>query len=125
MPPARILVVDDEPDLRSSLSLRLRGSGYDVHTATDAYEALGEVLGEPPALILLDIHLGEDDGHAFLDRLRRIPGARRIPVIFLTARAGAEDRDLARRRGAAGYITKPFEPSELMAAIAGALPVPA
>lgn len=117
----RILVVDDEPDLLSSLALRLRGSGFEVCTATNESDAVGEVLDAPPAVILLDIRLGQEDGHAVMERLRRVSGDRSIPVIFLTASTHPDDRDLAQRRGAAAYITKPFDPAELLDAIESAL----
>ena len=119
----RILVVDDEPDLRSSLALRLRGSGYEVSTATNESDAVSEVLDAPPCVILLDIRLGQEDGHTVMERLRRISGARSIPVIFLTASTHPGDRDRAQRRGAAAYITKPFDPTELLDIIERALAV--
>ena len=124
MPSARILIVEDEPELRSSLALRLRASGYEVCTAGDELDAVEEVLESPPALILLDIRLGSGCGHAVMDKLRRITNAREIPVIFLTASTSHADLERARGRGARAYITKPFDPEILLAIIGRVIAAP-
>jgi len=121
----RILVVDDEPDLRSSLALRLRGAGYEVRTASTENDVVGEVLDATPQAILLDIRLGAEDGLGIMERLGRISGAREIPVILLTASSHPGDRERAARHGAAAYFTKPFDPAELLDAIEDVLAVPA
>lgn len=125
MCPARILIVEDEPELRSSLTLRLRASGYDVTTAGDELDAVEEVLASPPSLILMDIRLGSGCGHAVMDRLRNLTRARDIPVIFLTASTSHADLERARGRGARAYVTKPFDPEILMAIIGRVIAAPA
>lgn len=117
----RVLVVDDEPDLLRAVALTLRAEGYDVITARDGVEAVVRVAESVPDLVISDIRMPEVDGHALLRHLRASPRTDLIPVIFLTAKDGAADRIAGFRSGVDAYITKPFEPEELLAAAAGIL----
>ena len=117
MSKGRILVVDDEPEIVSSLTLRLSAAGYEVHSAMDGLTATKKAIEEQPALILLDIVMPAGNGHVVVDRLRNIGETSHIPIIFLTARSSEEDYRKARDGGVCKYITKPFDSEVLMAAI--------
>ena len=117
MSKGRILVVDDEPEIVSSLTLRLSAAGYEVHSAMDGLTATKKAIEEQPALILLDIGMPAGNGHVVVDRLRNICETSHIPIIFLTARSSEEDYRKARDGGVCKYITKPFDSEVLMAAI--------
>ena len=109
---ARLLIVDDEPELRRMLLSILRGDGYaDVHEAATAAEALAKARQLRPDAVILDVMLPDGDGFSLLRELRAFTQA---PVLFLSAR----DEDEARLRGlglgADDYITKPFLPQELL-----------
>jgi DNA-binding response OmpR family regulator len=109
-----ILLVDDDPLLRRSLSFNLECSGYRAHTAATAEEALALAQSDTPDLILLDIGLPGMDG---IDALRQFESRFTVPVIFLTARRRELDEVLGLELGADDYITKPFDLDILMARI--------
>ncbi len=113
----RILVADDEPDIVRGLMLRLTSAGYSVSTAMDGLEATKKAIEDKPDLILLDIGMPAGTGHVVVERLRNIEATCQIPVIYLTARTGVEDYRKARDGGVAKYITKPFDPEVLLAAV--------
>src|SRR5437763_10927388 len=89
-PEARLLVVDDEPNIRELLSASLRYAGFEVATAADGNEALRVADGFKPDLLLLDVMMPGLDGFEVVRRLRR--EGRQVPVLFLTARDAAEDK---------------------------------
>ncbi|MFH2056945.1 MAG: response regulator [bacterium] len=111
---ARILVVDDEPELVQSLSMRLRSLGYEVINAFNGREAVYAAINELPDLIILDINMPGFTGHEVATELQSSMKTFTIPIIFLTARNTQVDYDDAFREGAVKYITKPFDPQELM-----------
>ncbi len=113
----KILVVDDEPDIVRSLSLRLRAEGFAVATANDGLSATKMAIAEQPELILLDIGMPAGNGHVVVERLRNISETSHIPVIYLTARTAEKDYHQARAGGVTKYITKPFDTEVLLAAI--------
>ena len=121
MSKGRILVVDDEPELVRSISMRLKAHGYEVLTAADGARATSTALRELPDLILLDIGLPAGSGHIVVKRLRDSMKTARIPIIFLTARTSEKDYQQAFEHGVEQYITKPFRPDELMSAIESVL----
>ena len=118
---ARILVVEDEPDLRSLLDRSLEGAGYRVVLAEDGIEALEKVAAEPLDLILLDIMIPHVDGIEVCRRLKRDERTARLPVIMLTARQEPVDRIVGLELGADDYITKPFNLRELVLRVAAVL----
>ncbi|HET9331947.1 MAG TPA: response regulator, partial [Gemmatimonadota bacterium] len=118
---ARILVVEDEPDLRSLLDRSLEGAGYRVVLAEDGIEALEKVAAEPLDLILLDIMIPHVDGIEVCRRLKRDERTARLPVIMLTARQEPLDRIVGLELGADDYITKPFNLRELVLRVAAVL----
>jgi len=113
-PKAKILIVDDEPDVLQLVEYNLKAAGYDVITAMDGEEALKKAKALTPALIILDLMLPEVDGLEVCKLLRRDQSTAGIPIIMLTARAGEMDRVLGLELGADDYLTKPFSPRELV-----------
>jgi len=109
----RILIADDEPDIRLVLRTRLELDGYTVLEARDGAEAVKLAQSESPDLIVLDVMMPEMDGVEVCNRLRASFTTRSIPVIMLTARAGRDDKLNGLTQGANDYITKPFDMFEL------------
>ncbi|MGX5730384.1 response regulator [Pseudoxanthomonas beigongshangi] len=116
--PVRILVVDDEPQIRKFLDISLRAQGYRVLLAEDAASGLAALASSGADLVILDIGLPDRDGH---EVLREIRGFSQVPVIMLTVRAGEQEKVAALDAGANDYVTKPFGVQELMARIRGLL----
>lgn len=117
----KILVVDDELDLVSTVAYRLKFAHYEVVTAGNGQEALAKAAEEKPDLILLDTNMPVMNGHEMLKRLRSDPDLKHIPVIMLTARAAPEDIVAASAYGIADYTTKPFDITELIEKVRTAL----
>ncbi len=115
---AKILVVDDEPNIREVVSLYLRQEGHAVVPAADGEEALGLYRQELPDLVILDLILPKVDG---LEVCRRMQAERRVPLIMLTARGAEADRALGLDAGADDYVVKPFRPRELMVRVSALL----
>lgn len=111
----RILLVDDEPDLVQMVSIRLTAAGYEVIPAYDGQQALEEVKQARPNLIILDLMLPRVDGYKVCRLLKFDERYRAIPILIFTARAQAEDIQLATECGADAYLTKPFEAKMLLA----------
>jgi DNA-binding response OmpR family regulator len=110
----KVLVIDDDPQLRTLLARLLRQEGYEPTLAADAEEALAELKTQTPDLVLLDVMMPHTDG---IDLLADIRTRSTIPVIMLTGRGDEADRILGLRTGADDYIVKPFSPAELTARI--------
>ncbi|GAA4570003.1 response regulator transcription factor [Planotetraspora kaengkrachanensis] len=115
---ARLLVVDDEPNIRELLSVSLRYAGFDVVTASDGREAVQVAERTRPDLIVLDVMLPDMDGFAVAARLKAT--GRRIPAVFLTARDASDDK-LAGLALGDDYVTKPFSLDEVLARIRAVL----
>jgi DNA-binding response OmpR family regulator len=115
---AKILVVDDEPNIREVVSLYLRRDGHAVVAAADGEEALELYRQTRPDLVVLDLMLPRVSG---LEVCRRIQAERRVPLIMLTARDEEEDRIVGLGLGADDYVVKPFSPRELAARVAAVL----
>ncbi len=122
MASSKILIVDDDPDLRQALKLRLRANHYDTVHAADGYSAIAQAHKEQPNLIILDLGLPAGDGFVVLDRLQHDDKLSNIPVIVLTARdpEGSEQRAL--QAGAAAFFQKPADNAELLEVIRATLP---
>lgn len=113
----RLLIVDDEPNLLRAVAACLRGEGYEVDTAHSGEEALVHIAQRLPDLIVSDIRMPRMDGYAFARHLRGNPRTDLIPIVFLTAKAESSERIAGIRSGVDAYLTKPFEPDELIAVI--------
>ena len=117
----KIMVVDDDPDLRQALSLRLRANNFDTVNACDGYSAIALAQKEKPNLIILDLGLPAGDGFSVLKNLQQYPALSTIPVIVLTARdpEGNEKRTL--QSGAVAFFQKPADNEELLGVIRASL----
>jgi DNA-binding response OmpR family regulator len=115
---AKILIVDDEPNIREVVGLYLRREGYTVVEASDGEEALELYRQDRPDLVVLDLVLPKLGG---LEVCRRIQSERRVPLIMLTARGEEEDRAIGFEAGADDYVVKPFRPRDLVARVAALL----
>jgi len=119
VPEARLLVVEDEPNIRELLSTSLRFAGFEVVTAADGATALKLAETERPDLVVLDVMLPDMDGFAVTRRLR--DQGRHMPVVFLTARDGTDDKVTGLTVGGDDYVTKPFSLEEVVARIRAVL----
>src|ERR1700756_5388808 len=118
-PDARLLVVEDEPNILELLSASLRYAGFDVVTAAAGTEAVQAAQRHRPDLIVLDVMLPDMDGFDVIRRLRG--GGARIPVVYLTARDATEDKVRGLTIGGDDYVTKPFSLEEVVARIRAVL----
>lgn len=114
----RLLLVDDEPNLLRAVAACLRAEGYDVITARSGRDALATLAETIPDLIISDIRMPGMHGYTLVHRIRSSPRSALVPIIFLTAKDQKADRVEGFRTGVDAYITKPFEPDELLAVIA-------
>jgi DNA-binding response OmpR family regulator len=117
----KILIVDDDPDLRRVLNIRLRANHYETVQASDGYSAISVAQKEQPNLIILDLGLPAGDGFSVLERLKNSDSLSSIPVIVLTARDPHSDEQKALLAGATAFFQKPVENDELLATIRAAL----
>ena len=113
----RILIIDDEPDLRRIVADTLTSHGYVVETAADGTEGTRKGALFLPDLVLLDIMMPDMDGFTVYERLRDRPAGLTCPIIFLTARREMDDKLHGFEQGAVDYITKPFHMKELLARV--------
>jgi len=117
MEKAKILIVDDDPDLRRALNLRLRANHFETSYATDGFSAISMAQKERPDLIILDIGLPAGDGFVVLERLQQNAALSCVPVIVLTARDPQGTRDKIMKAGAIAYFQKPADNSQLLSTI--------
>ncbi|WP_120997388.1 response regulator [Stutzerimonas urumqiensis] len=114
----RILMVEDEEDIAFLIRFMLERQGFGVEHAADGRQALDYITtGAVPNLVLMDIMLPYHDGLELVERLRAQPGWDSVPVLMLTAKAREVDIVRALELGADDYVTKPFQPEELLARI--------
>jgi CheY-like chemotaxis protein len=116
--PARVLVVDDSEAIRQLIAVNLELEGYDVRRAADGLEALEVAARWRPDVVTLDMVMPRLDGLATCARLRADPATAGVAVVMVTGRAQAADRDRGEAAGVDAYLTKPFEPAELVATVA-------
>ena len=118
---AKIMVVDDDPDLRQALSLRLRANNFDTINVCDGYSAISMAQKEKPHLIILDLGLPAGDGFAVLKNLQQYPALSDIPVIVLTARDPEFNEKRTLESGAVAFFQKPADNEELLGVIRASL----
>ncbi|MCP4002642.1 MAG: response regulator [bacterium] len=116
----KILIVDDDADIRMGLDARLRASGYDTVFAADGADATRKAMKERPDLILLDLGLPAGDGFVVLERIRNRPDLAAIPVIVLSARDPEHNEKKALDAGARAFYQKPVEADVLLEGIESA-----
>jgi DNA-binding response OmpR family regulator len=119
-----ILIVEDDPDVREGLHVRLKANHYDTIFAADALSAISEARKHTPDLIILDLGLPAGDGFVVMERLRRIPAVAQIPIIVVSARDVRANQERALKAGAKAFLQKPADNVELLAAIRRALGEP-
>jgi DNA-binding NarL/FixJ family response regulator len=117
----RLLVVDDEPNLLRAVEAVLRGESFEITTARSGREALVAVAQSLPDLIVSDVRMPGMDGFQLARKLRASTHSALVPIVFLTAKDETEDRIEGFQSGVDVYLTKPFEPDELVAVIKSVL----
>jgi DNA-binding response OmpR family regulator len=125
MSPKTILIVDDDPDVRLGLHVRLKANHYEVIFAVDGMAGIAEARKHTPDLIILDLGLPAGDGFSVLERLKANDSLSLIPVIVVSARDRSANMDRALKAGAKAFLQKPVDNAELMAVIRQALGEPA
>jgi DNA-binding response OmpR family regulator len=120
-----ILLVDDDPDVRLAMHVRLKANGYDTCFASDALASISEARKQQPNLVILDLGLPGGDGFVVIERLKRHPSLAVIPIIVVSARDVSGNRERAIKAGAKVYLQKPVDNVELLAIIRETLGEPA
>jgi two-component system KDP operon response regulator KdpE len=120
----RILIVDDDPDVRLGLHVRLAANGYDTFFAGDALTGIAEARKREPDLIILDLGLPAGDGFVVMERLQRIASLSVVPIIVVSARDVRANQERAVKAGAKAFLQKPVDNAELLAVIRRALGEP-
>ena len=115
--PQKILVVDDSPTELTLMTLPLKEAGYAVVTAIDGEDAINKVLSENPDLVVLDVVMPKKNGFQVCREIRTRLGKAALPVIMLTTKQEASDKFWGLKQGANEYMSKPFSPEDLLAAV--------
>ncbi|NMM23798.1 MAG: response regulator transcription factor [Phycicoccus sp.] len=118
-PEAKLLVVEDEPNIRELLATSLRFAGFEVHVAADGATAIKQANTHQPDLVVLDVMLPDMDGFTVTRKLR--DSGRILPIVFVTARDSVEDKVKGLTVGGDDYVTKPFSLEEVVARIRAVL----
>jgi two-component system, chemotaxis family, chemotaxis protein CheY len=116
----KILVIDDNDYITSTLKMSIEKEGYQVHTKENGKEALDWLTENPVDLIITDINMPEMDGFEFMGHLKKDEGMAKIPVLILTTQVDSKEK--ARESGAKGYLIKPFSSKKLISTIKKILP---
>ena len=115
--PPRVLVVDDETVIRQLIVINLELEGFEVHQAVDGLAALDTARAVDPDVVTLDVMMPRLDGIATARRLRADPVTRRARIVLISARTGPADVERGQDAGADAYVTKPFDPDDVVAAV--------
>jgi two-component system chemotaxis response regulator CheY len=110
----KILAVDDSPTMLNMLAGHLRGAGHDVCVAKDGAEALVVMRKERPEIVITDLNMPQMDGLEFIEAARQEETGREIPLLLLTTETAEELKSRARRIGATGWLSKPFDPTQIL-----------
>ncbi|MFH1476573.1 MAG: response regulator [Verrucomicrobiota bacterium] len=113
-PGKKILIVEDEPDFRVALRLRLEANGYDIVEAGDGIEGLDAVRHQDPDLVILDVMMPKMDGFKVARLLKYSAKYKHVPVMMLTVMSQANDRQKGQAIGVDAYLTKPYQPQKLL-----------
>jgi DNA-binding response OmpR family regulator len=120
----KILIVDDDPDIRQGMHVRLKANHYDTFFAADAFSGVAEARKHRPDLIILDLGLPAGDGFVVMERLQKVPFLAVIPIIVVSARNGLGNQKRAFDAGARAFLQKPVADAEFLAVIRQALGEP-
>jgi two-component system chemotaxis response regulator CheY len=113
-----ILIVDDSASLRQVVSIALKGAGYDVLEGCDGKDALSKMTGQKIHLIVSDVNMPNMDGFTFVQEVKKLPAYKFTPVIMLTTEAGDDKKAAGQAAGAKAWMTKPFQPQQMIDAVA-------
>jgi two-component system, OmpR family, phosphate regulon response regulator PhoB len=114
----RVLIVEDQPDIRKLIRMTLEFEDYEIHEASDGVSGLRVARSIKPDLMLLDVMMpGELDGLQVCHQIKKDPESAHVRVVLLTARGQARDREVGREAGADEYLVKPFSPLQLIETI--------
>jgi two-component system chemotaxis response regulator CheY len=113
-----VLVVDDSASIRQVVGISLKGAGYDVIEAADGKDALGKLSGQKIHLVISDVNMPNMDGITFLKELKKLPAYKFTPVIMLTTESQESRKQEGQAAGARAWVIKPFQPAQMMAAVA-------
>ncbi|MEI4194336.1 response regulator transcription factor [Roseovarius sp. E0-M6] len=114
---AKVLLIEDEPNIIEAIGFVLKRDGLNVRTHSNGVDAIEAVRRESPDLVILDVMLPGRSGYEILEELRDDAQIGDIPVLMLTARGQARDREMAERAGASRYMTKPFANAAVLEAV--------
>jgi two-component system chemotaxis response regulator CheY len=112
-----ILIVDDSPSIRQVVGIALKGAGYDVIEACDGVDALKKLTGVKIHLIITDVNMPNMDGITFVQEAKKLPAYKFTPMMMLTTEAADAKKQAGKAAGAKAWLTKPFQPPTLMAAV--------
>jgi two-component system KDP operon response regulator KdpE len=113
----KILIVEDDPDVRKGMSVRLKASGYDTFVASDVITSVIMARKHEPDLIILDLGLPAGDGFLVIERLKVVPALALIPIIVVSGRTGLPNQERALQAGVEAFLQKPVDNAELLAVI--------
>ncbi|MDY7086949.1 MAG: response regulator [Actinomycetota bacterium] len=113
-----ILIVDDSASVRQVVSIALRGAGYEVITGTDGKDALTKLNGQRIHLIISDVNMPNMDGITFVAEAKKLPAYKFTPIIMLTTESQEDKKRQAQAAGAKAWVTKPFQPEQMLGAVA-------
>jgi len=112
-----ILSIDDSPSVRQMIAMTLSGAGYAVETACDGAEGYSKAVAKSYGAIITDQNMPNMTGIEFIRKFRTHPSSRGIPIIFLSTESDADSKQAAKEAGAIGWIVKPFDQGQLIAAV--------
>nr|WP_315193233.1 response regulator [uncultured Aquabacterium sp.] len=112
-----VLIVDDSSSVRTVVGIALRGAGYEVLEASDGADGLRKLDGRKVHLIISDVNMPGMDGLTFLKEIKKSATLKFIPVMMLTTEAGADKMAVGKAEGARAWMTKPFKPEQMLAAV--------
>lgn len=113
-----IMIVDDSASLRQVVSIALRGAGYEVIEGCDGKDALAKLTGQKVHLVISDVNMPNMDGITFVKNLKQMPAYKFTPVIMLTTESQEGKKQEGQAAGAKAWVVKPFQPSQMLAAVA-------
>ena len=113
-----ILIVDDSASLRQVVAIALTGAGYDVIEGCDGKDALTKLNGQKIHLIISDVNMPNMDGISFVKAAKQLPAYKFTPVIMLTTEAGDAMKSQGQAAGAKAWVVKPFQPAQMLSAVA-------
>lgn len=112
-----VLLIEDEPHILEAMRFIFSRDGWRVSTHSDGSDAAQVIRASAPAVVVLDVMLPGRSGYEILQELRAEPATRELPVLMLTAKSQARDREMAERMGASRFLTKPFSNTEVLASV--------